>query len=372
MAFQKESTEAPSTAPGKTSLDISFTPEELLRLEAEIKWLTQVSIICRIVGSRPNRGELRDLLYRRLQLEATTIKDVQPLGKGYYQIEFNREETVGFLLTQNPLDLRGARAFFSPWHSGFNAAEATRNGEKIFKITALGIQLETEDMMASHLARSNGMPSVKLLVSEIKDLPEILHLPIPRGGRRDQIVEYMGLPNQCFECRQVGHIARDCPKRQHGNLQQQKEKEKTDKTQKNEAGSSHLGKHGEKQQDLQLGHGTLQQGESNDSHGWQQVWKKKSSTVDVNRGKMSMIEETLNLSNRYDALNNLREEQQTGNETQAPQAPTEATDHCSKNTEKSSEILNEQRSESQATVEKTRDVQVDSQNQRMGKEANNQ
>ena len=229
-APQRDSAAAPSSTPGKTTLVIHFTPEELRRLEAEVGHLRQFSIICRIIGSRPSRGELRDLIYGRLQLEAETIKSIQFLGKGFYHIEFMQASTVQMILGMNPLDLRGAKAFFSPWQHGFNAEEAAKKGDKIFKITTifpnlspeyrsllfnigsqLGIPMESEEEVVSRTARANGMPSVRLLVSGTTTLPELIQLPTTGGGTIDQRIEYAGLPNQCFECRQLGHIAKQCP-----------------------------------------------------------------------------------------------------------------------------------------------------------------
>ena len=76
-----------------------------------------------------------------------------------------------------------------------------KNGEKIFTIIAifpnlpkeymsflnsigpkLGIPIGTTESMASRVSRSNGMPSVKILVSGISSLPNIIQLPKPGGG----------------------------------------------------------------------------------------------------------------------------------------------------------------------------------------------
>ena len=45
-------------------------------------------MIGKIVGSRPSRGEFRDLLQSRLLAEVGKITDVQVLGRGFYQVEF--------------------------------------------------------------------------------------------------------------------------------------------------------------------------------------------------------------------------------------------------------------------------------------------
>ncbi len=231
---QGDSEAAPPSTSGTTPLAIQFTPDELQQLDAEVQHLSQCSVICRVIGSRPSRGELRDLLYGKMQQGAEVIQDVQFLGRGFYHIEFVDASTVQGILGMNPLDLRGAKAFFSPWHSGFNAEEAAKNGEKIFKVCAyfpnlpkeyrsltnsigakLGIPLAVEETMATKISRSAGIPQVRILVSGTSSLPEYIQLPRPGGGNVLQKVEYSGLPNQCFGCRQMGHLAKNCPLLQH-------------------------------------------------------------------------------------------------------------------------------------------------------------
>ena len=64
--------------------------------------------------------------------------------------------------------------------------------------------------MASRLVRKNGLPSIRVLVAGIDALLGVIHLPTYEGGRLEQIVQYLGLPNQCFHCKKLGHIAEDC------------------------------------------------------------------------------------------------------------------------------------------------------------------
>ena len=200
MAHKKDSAEAPSPSPGGEPLTISFTTDELRYLESEIERLTQHEIICRVVGSRTSRSDLKDMLYGKLMLEASTITDIQLLGKGLYLIEFEKMETARNLLTMNPLELRNARAFFSPWKHGFNATEVAEQGQPMFKVMAIlpnlpkeyvsllhiiggkiGIPFETQDSMATRIYRANGMPSVKILVAGIEALPNIIQLPTLGG-----------------------------------------------------------------------------------------------------------------------------------------------------------------------------------------------
>jgi hypothetical protein len=46
----------------------------------------------------------------------------------------------------------------------------------------------------------------------------MVHLLIAGGGIMEQKVEYVGLPNQHFECRQVGHLTRSCPRKQNTSI----------------------------------------------------------------------------------------------------------------------------------------------------------
>ena len=178
-AQQRDTAATPSPSPGGQPLTISFTADKLRYLETEIERLSQYAVICRLVGSMPNRGELKDLIYGKLLLEGSSLTNIQLMGKGFYLIEFEKIETAKKLITMNPLDLRSARAFFSPWKQGFNAAKAAKKGDRIFKITAiipnlpkeyvpllpvigqqLGIPLESEDTLATRISKANGMPSI--------------------------------------------------------------------------------------------------------------------------------------------------------------------------------------------------------------------
>ncbi|MCO5572365.1 hypothetical protein L7F22_026118 [Adiantum nelumboides] len=122
---QRDSDAAPSPDPEVFSVRLLLTPEEEASLSAEIERLQAVSVVCRFVGTRPSRGELRDLLQARLLADVGKILDVQFLGRGHYQIEFESPQSVAQVLAMSPLDIRGARAFFCPWSHGFDPAAAT-------------------------------------------------------------------------------------------------------------------------------------------------------------------------------------------------------------------------------------------------------
>jgi hypothetical protein len=53
----------------------------------EIERLKMFSLVAHVVGARPNRHDLMDLLYARLQDSICGILDVQFLGRGFYHIK---------------------------------------------------------------------------------------------------------------------------------------------------------------------------------------------------------------------------------------------------------------------------------------------
>ena len=59
---QRDSTKAPLPANTVEPVQLSLSDEERAGLAAEVERLQLVSVIGKVVGSRPSRGELRDLL----------------------------------------------------------------------------------------------------------------------------------------------------------------------------------------------------------------------------------------------------------------------------------------------------------------------
>ena len=81
---QRDSQEDPSPASAGDSIQLSLTDEERAGLIAEVDRLQRCSIIGKIIGSRPSRGELRDQLQGALLAEVGKIKDIQILGRSFY------------------------------------------------------------------------------------------------------------------------------------------------------------------------------------------------------------------------------------------------------------------------------------------------
>ena len=155
-------------------------------------------------------------------------------------MEFTRSEARASVLALNPLKLRGTQAMFISWFPSFNTIEVAANMEKLTKVTSIfpslpkeynfflckigamiGLIMETDESIVDRIDKFNGLPSLRLLVHDISKLPKQVLLPKPGGGaKRLQEVEYVGLPNQCFECKIVGHLACNCPNKISGKTTQ--------------------------------------------------------------------------------------------------------------------------------------------------------
>ena len=159
------------------------------------------------------------------------IIDIQILGRGCYQLEFENGESVSCLLSLGSVDLKGALAVFYPWRHRFNTLALQEDSAVMFTCTAVFPNLEKEwrkilpklsasigKVLAFQSRTKNevlegGAPSVKLLCRKGEKLPQWIRLPKLDGNafQKLQKVVYYGLPNQCYRCREIGHIAKACP-----------------------------------------------------------------------------------------------------------------------------------------------------------------
>ena len=76
---------------------------------------------------------------------------------------------------------------------------------------ALGTFLKSPPSVASVVAKAAGLPLVRVLISDPAQLPSEISLPTLVGEWVSQRVEFLGLPNQFFACRKMGHLAKACP-----------------------------------------------------------------------------------------------------------------------------------------------------------------
>lgn len=133
---------------------------------------------------------------------------------------------VESLLNKGLLDVRVATFQFMKWYHGFDVRKEADKA-KLFRYTTffpnlptefrfmlemLGPVLESSSTMASRVARSMGPPSAKILGNSMTQFPDFIKLP--RRSKEEELriqrVLYLGRPNQCFLCKKLGHIAKDC------------------------------------------------------------------------------------------------------------------------------------------------------------------
>ena len=138
-------------------------------MKSEVHRLNQLSVICRVVGARPNRGECKDLFQASLNGLIGRIMDVQFMGRGFYHVELDTIESVGMMLEHSPLDVRSARALVMPWKPGFNMVEAIWRGDRIFPLTIVFPGL-----------RKEYLPILGVIASRIKTMVKVQESMVAR------------------------------------------------------------------------------------------------------------------------------------------------------------------------------------------------
>ena len=171
------------------------------------------------------------MLQATIQLDLDKMIDIQILGHGCYQLEFENGESVSCLLSLGSVDLKGALAMFYLWRREFNALALQEDSAAMFTCTTVFPNLEKEwrkilpklgasigtDLAFQSCTKNEvlegGAPSVKLLCRKGDKLPQWIQLPKLDGNafQKLQKVVYYGLLNQCYRCREIGHIAKACP-----------------------------------------------------------------------------------------------------------------------------------------------------------------
>ena len=233
-AQQGNSDAAPPTSSSRSAVTVVFTPEEEAMLKTEVSRLHSYSIVCRVIGLRPNRGDLRDLLQAAFQHHIGKIIDVQFLGHGFYHLELDTAESILIMLKANMINIRNAIACFMPWQPAFDPVQMLSSGHRLIPISVVFPRIPKEYMavlpsIAARIgtvlpprvealeAKMSGYPSIRILVPSMENLPSQVLLPSITGNSTFmQKLEYVGMPGQCFYCKQKGHVLKDCPRKKKG------------------------------------------------------------------------------------------------------------------------------------------------------------
>ena len=104
-------------------LDVFLSEEESEIFNVEIRRLKKCSFICKLLGGRPSRGMVRDMLQVALMDRVSQIKNVDNMGQNFFHIEVAEGSNLSQILDMKFVELKYGRALLLEWHAKFNAME---------------------------------------------------------------------------------------------------------------------------------------------------------------------------------------------------------------------------------------------------------
>ena len=215
-------------------VSLSLSDNEKTLVLTEVQRLEAVSLVAHMEGLRPNRPELRRMLYAIFPEEVNNVVDIQFMGKGCYHLEFSDHLSVGRLLEIKHTSLEGAWISFYKWNHNVSVDDILKNKEAHMIFTAIFPGLKKEwrqvltqigSLLGTVIAIKNdssqdddrirGAPSLRILAPRNSELPSYVLLPNLQEHKEplSQKIMYQGLPDQCFICRNFGHLGKECPRR---------------------------------------------------------------------------------------------------------------------------------------------------------------
>ena len=215
-------------------VDLMLSEEDKITVMGEVQRLQVFSLVVQVQGARLNRAELRHTLYAAFSEETNNIVDIQFMTRGCYHVEFADEESVTKLLAIKEAGVEGAWLSFYKWSHNINVDDILKDQESTMLFTAIfpGLRKEWRNVLPSigalfgkviatryghdyGIDRAGGAPAVRIIAPRSRRLPTTISLPNLLINKPPVIqkVYYQGLPDQCFVCRQFGHLGRDCQKR---------------------------------------------------------------------------------------------------------------------------------------------------------------
>ena len=229
-----QSSTSPHISGNVVSLSLSDNDKNIVL--AEVQRLQEVSLVAHMEGSRPNRPELRRMLYASFPEEINTVVDIQFMGKGCYYLEFSDSTSVDRLLKIKHTATQGNWISFYRWTHNVVADEILQHKEAHMIFTAvfpglkkewyqvlaqigslLGTVIAIKDEALQEDERTRGAPAVRILAPRNNVLPSSVLLPNLQENKEPlhQRIVYQGLPDQCFICRHFGHLGKDCPRKRY-------------------------------------------------------------------------------------------------------------------------------------------------------------
>ena len=225
-----ESSAPPQFSPhfSDETVDLVLSEEDRAVVLGEVQRLEVYSLVVQVQGLRLNRSELRHTLYAAFSEEADKIIDIQFMARGCYHVEFASEEAVTKLLAIKEAGVEGAWISFHKWSHNVNVDDILQDQESSMVFTAVfpGLRKEWRNVLprigtllgkviGMREGQVGGVPAVRLIAPRSVPLPSTITLPnlLMNKSPVVQKIYYQGLPNQCFVCRQFGHLGRDCQKR---------------------------------------------------------------------------------------------------------------------------------------------------------------
>ena len=205
-------------------------PEELLAsLRSSCVEKASVSLLGRIQGKHPGLKALTAWARATLHPSLTLLS---LKAHNLFEVTFSTPEGRIHALTQAELVCEQASIYFSNWKPHYDSRRSQGKDQLDFPIWMQIVdlcqilrdelilrtvgehigQVIAVDNSEAYRAKLFG-PRVRLLVTNIDDLPQTVVLPRLDGeGAVEYNLEFSGLPNQCGRCRSREHQVRFCPK----------------------------------------------------------------------------------------------------------------------------------------------------------------
>ena len=125
-------------------VSLSLSDNEKTLVLTEVQRLEAVSLVAHMEGLRPNRPELRRMLYAIFPEEVNNVVDIQFMGKGCYHLEFSDHLSVDQLLEIKHTSLEGAWISFYKWNHNVSVDDILKQKEAHMIFTAIFPGLKKE------------------------------------------------------------------------------------------------------------------------------------------------------------------------------------------------------------------------------------